>query len=1012
MWVALDDVGSGRGVVKVRAAPAGAGNFTAVLTATAHGLSDSAPIGIRVDDVMPPVMAASGTADRLVEAAHYAGTPIDLPPALAVDNYDPSPSIAHNRSSSGLYPVGTTVVLYSAADSSGNSAVASQRITVVDTVPPAIEGVPGSVTVHRLRGGAPAVADYALPTATDLGRAVPVVCTPPPGAELGHGTTAVTCTAVDGSGNRRDASFAIAVEHPPILYGPSSPVPASSLSSRVQGGMMPNPRGIAAVEAGGSTYAVAAFSRPEPWYLDGVQIVNVSNPYRAEHVSRAVDGLGGFDMLDGAMDVAAVPPGTAAGAYVAVVSPRDRGIQVVNITDPADPSPASSLAVGGRTHTYGPGQAGGIAAFKAGESVYVIAAMPGPPGGVYIVNVTDPARPSLLSSASDGAAGFGELAGASGVAVAEIGPSIYAVVASTWDNGVQIVNITNPARPTAVSSATDGAAGFGELAGASGVAVAEIGRGTYAVVASTWDNGVQIVNITNPARPTAASSASDGTGGFARLGGASDVTVAGIGASTYAVVASQSDNGVQIINITDPGSPAAVAGLSDGASGFDELYTANGVATAVIGRALYALVTSFYDDGLQVIGVEGAGPNLPPRMPPIPDMEVTETGRLRHDARASDPNSGRLSVSASAVPPARGLDAAGNGAIEWLPGESQSGTYAVTVTATDPHGASANRTFAVVVRNASIHAVPSSAFSSSLDGWSYKHVHNARAIAAHCGAGSAGSGQYALSRSAEHGGSAHLGYARTCWFGDAGAAKRVDIPAEHGGGDVRIDLEYRTRAATYSNVGGTNNLYVIVSDSEERVLHWEQLYANERTPGEGDSGWRSATVYAGAVQASACPCEVFVYTSDSWRMQTRQQFYLDNVEISVARPAAAAASGAASGMGDSASLPARNSLTAAELFAMTSSNGTRVVITEKIIDGMSVSLAWSEYAGARMYDVAVAPAPAAGSPGDGGGGWTVHAAGGTSHRIDGLDPSSEYEVRVGVRGDPSTQSSVWVSTGG
>ena len=111
--------------------------------------------------------------------------------------------------------------------------------------------------------------------------------------------------------------------------------------------------------------------------------------------------------------------------------------------------------------------------------------------------------------------------------------------------------------------------------------------------------------------------------------------------------------------------------------------------------------------------------------------------------------------------------------------------------------------------------------------------------------------------------------------------------------------------------------------------------------------------------------------------------------------------------------PARNSLTVDETFAMMFSNGTRVAITEKIIDGTSVSLEWDEHGGARMYDVAVASAPAPPAAASlGGGGWTVHTVGGTGHRIDGLDPYSLYEVRVGVHGDPLTQSAVRVATGG
>ena len=59
----------------------------------------------------------------------------------------------------------------------------------------------------------------------------------------------------------------------------------------------------------------------------------------------------------------------------------------------------------------------------------------------------------------------------------------------------------------------------------------------------------------------------------------------------------------------------------------------------------------------------------------------------------------------------------------------------------------------------------------------------------------------------------------------------------------------------------------------------------------------------------------------------------------------------------------------------------------------------------------VTAAPAAELPVDGSA-WEENTASGTSYRIDGLDPYSSYEVRVGVREDPSTQSSVRVATGG
>lgn len=98
-------------------------------------------------------------------------------------------------------------------------------------------------------------------------------------------------------------------------------------------------------------------------------------------------------------------------------------------------------------------------------------------------------------------------------------------------------------------------------------------------------------------------------------------------------------------------------------------------------------------------------------------------------------------------------------------------------------------------------------------------------------------------------------------------------------------------------------------------------------------------------------------------------------------------------MGGHGPEPARSPLAAGEMFAMITSSGTRVAIAKKIIDGTPVSLGRDGHGSARAYDMAVASA--AGSSGDGADGWAVHAAGGTSHGIDGLDPYSDYEICVG-----------------
>ena len=104
-----------------------------------------------------------------------------------------------------------------------------------------------------------------------------------------------------------------------------------------------------------------------------------------------------------------------------------------------------------------------------------------------------------------------------------------------------------PSDITAKDAETDGANGFTQLNGANGVDTFTIGGSTYAIVASYIDNGVQIIDISDPTNIVARDAETDGANGFTQLDGANDVDTFTIGGSTYAIVASINDDGVQII---------------------------------------------------------------------------------------------------------------------------------------------------------------------------------------------------------------------------------------------------------------------------------------------------------------------------------------------------------------------------------------------------------------------------------------------------------------------------------
>ena len=57
---------------------------------------------------------------------------------------------------------------------------------------------------------------------------------------------------------------------------------------------------------------------------------------------------------------------------------------------------------------------------------------------------------------------------------------------------------------------------------------------------------------------------SDDDPGYATLKNATDVTAITIDGSTYALVTAYADNGVQIIDISDPSSPKPVSSVIDG----------------------------------------------------------------------------------------------------------------------------------------------------------------------------------------------------------------------------------------------------------------------------------------------------------------------------------------------------------------------------------------------------------------------------------------------------------------
>ncbi len=155
-----------------------------------------------------------------------------LAAATADDLVDPNPVITDDAPAT--FPLGDTIVTFTATDASGNEATATATVTVVDTTEPTLT-VPADITVNaNVPGGAaatlPAIAAFlSNASATDVVDSMPVITHDAP-AVFPVGSTAVTFTARDGSDNEQSDTALVTVVQaatPVVVISPTGPGGAS-----------------------------------------------------------------------------------------------------------------------------------------------------------------------------------------------------------------------------------------------------------------------------------------------------------------------------------------------------------------------------------------------------------------------------------------------------------------------------------------------------------------------------------------------------------------------------------------------------------------------------------------------------------------------------------------------------------------------------------------------------------------------------------------------------------------
>jgi len=142
-------------------------------------------------DITKPIISAP--ADLVVEATG-SFTSVELGEAIAMDE-NGIQLLVNNAPT--LFPLGSSTIIWTAIDNSGNSASATQQVNIVDTTPPTIYSVP-DITAEAV---VPYdnIIELQEPTADDLLGVISVTNDAPEFFPVGE--TIVTWTAIDVGGN-------------------------------------------------------------------------------------------------------------------------------------------------------------------------------------------------------------------------------------------------------------------------------------------------------------------------------------------------------------------------------------------------------------------------------------------------------------------------------------------------------------------------------------------------------------------------------------------------------------------------------------------------------------------------------------------------------------------------------------------------------------------------------------------------------------------------------------------
>ena len=404
------------------------------------------------------------------------------------------------------------------------------------------------------------------------------------------GTYDVTYDAPDFAGNPANIIRIVHVQEIPQLSLSSESsnlliTPASTVTDSVDYPYLTDSHNIEIVQISDSIYALVTS------YGDhGFTILNIDDPSSPDLVFNATSTQQNYSAINGIVGTSAIQ--IQGNTYAVTISALTPKILIADITNPASPIVVSERSNGTDypyLHTMT-----AISTFSIGNAAYAMIASQSN-DWVAILNITEPANPTHLTVLQDGE--NYDLDGPRHIEIINADGSTFAVITARDGGTFTIINIDNPEMPIQTLVINDGA--DVSLFTATGIELVEINTRTYALVASSLDNAMQIIDITHPQLSFPVSTVHMSTN-YSGLVGPHYVAALQVEDATYAFVTSPSTNSIQVIDITNPSQPNPVSVLQDDAE-YTNLNKPFNIESVQIDDAAYALVASRDSNGIQII---------------------------------------------------------------------------------------------------------------------------------------------------------------------------------------------------------------------------------------------------------------------------------------------------------------------------------------------------------------------------------------------------------------------------